>query len=739
MRRVVVSVEPANDPGWLVRVRVAAGGADGPDVVAPYRMAAATVGARTVPATPPDRAPAAAQPHAALCGADAGAAGNPALGGLLDRIDRRDPGADDVRNYGRWLFECLLAPAWDAILALPEFATGHALEVALRWAPDCPLHGLAWEAMHDGEAPLAGHPKRLVAITRLVPGPAPDLVTITAVPRVLFVAGSRLTDPVIRPGALYMGLLRALDAGGQCHARALHAATLDDLQRACEAFAPDVVHLVAHGAQTGDGTVLLLRDDAGGTREVDADGLLAAVTAGGHRPAAVVLSACSTGTPVDAAPFAARLVAGGIPVVSAMGGEVSEPACRLYTRRLAVAVHQGVPIGAAAAHGRRAALLGSTSWSGELDWALPSLFVAAGLDPNRQLTDPTQATAVTRLAESLDLRREPVFIGRHEIVTAADRLVQPDAEAGVIAVTSTGPTTGLGGTRLLRELGWRMLRSGHVPLLLGPYPEAQAPRHVRGLASEILQQAVKITEVVGVPPFLPLTVAEHAAGDEPAHPALARRWIRAAIRAFEKAAEPLDLASARDLLAEDLLRLADVVRGWGPPFGTHSRAVLLCDDVHAWGAPGPDSALEALLAMLGRDGLGRTERTVPVVLTASTTAGAGQSVQSWVRQAGIGVRVHSLGELAPDDALLGYQWVLLHPWTTKPAAEHLVYGHVYTPDPRQVPAWEGALSGMPRSPSTVDRDLYLIAKALSDARIARRDDDDDAWRTYAEGLPGGHP
>ncbi len=95
--------------------------------------------------------------------------------GLLRRLAERTPLPGDVRVYGKWLFDCLLAPAWPDILR-----RHHAVELALDLPLD--LQHLCWEAMDDHTAPLAGHPGLLVAFTRLVDGPAGTPQTLTRIP-----------------------------------------------------------------------------------------------------------------------------------------------------------------------------------------------------------------------------------------------------------------------------------------------------------------------------------------------------------------------------------------------------------------------------------------------------------------------------------------------------------------------------------------------------------------------------
>jgi CHAT domain len=765
VRRVVIDVASLPDlAGWSVHVRTADGGQQ-TDLVAPYVMAVATVGSRRVPRTPADRMPAASaiaaigDAYRALCTGDVDA-----IAGLMDRLTTRTTGPDDVGIYGRWLFECLLAPAWPVITSLPDVVAERAVELALRWpVAEIDLHRMIWEAMRDERGVLAGHPDRLVAITRLVPSQSVTVQTITGVPKVLFASGVRLADPTIRPGAMYMGLLRALDNRGRCRARAVQGASVDDLRDHCERFRPDVVHVVAHGVLLDDGRgALMLPEPSGLEREADATALLAALSAGG-RPLAVVLSVCNTASPGDpgtdpteASPLAVQLVAAGIPVVSAMAGEIFEPACRLYTRRLADAVHGGASVVEASAHGRRAALVGSERH--EIDWALPTLFLAEGLDARLPLVDGTRADALSRLADGLALRREPVFIGRQEILAAADLLVEADSELSVISVLSGASTAKLGGHRLLQEIGWRLLRDGHVPLLLGPYPDKHGPTRARQLVKEILRALVAVTERMDLAPFLPATLWADNPGD-PELAALAnslpsmasvvaRTTIRSKINEYAARPSRVDSDALRDLLADDLARLADRATDWGPPFSAHTRVVVLCVDVHGWASPAPgnglsgtsrDDALDCLLKMLSSSGLGRTQRPVPVVLTGSKTADGGPLLAAWSVHGQPGFREFTLGELAVDDAMLGYQWVLLHPWTTKPSDEADRFGCVYTQGPGQASSWEEILQWVldhPGSPTSVQDRLYDGAELGRRLKACRRDDDEQAWRAYAQANPG---
>jgi hypothetical protein len=723
------------DGGWTVEARYRDGGAL---IVPAYDLDAldlATGGLdQRVPIVPAGRRPPEDAAHFPLC------AGEPDLAArLLDRLAAANTEPDDVLLYGRWLFECLLAPAWPAIRADPAVRQARGVELALEWpVEDTDLHRLVWEAMHDGSAPLAGHRDLLAVITRLVPVEADPPATVTRMPRVLFATGSALTDDVIRPGAMFMGLLRAFESEGLCASRVAQEVTVDDLAEECAAFRPDVVHLVAHGTVAEDGTGLLHLGERRAGAATDGRALAAALVAGGP-PLAVVLSACQSGIasgPAGAAPLAAELVRGGIPIVSAMAGEISEQACRLYSRRLVRAIHDGEPVVAAAAMGRRAALLRAENPSDQMDWAMPALFLASSVPPAFRPVDPKPTLSLIEVAEELGLRQQPVFIGRQEILRLVDDFFcpEPSRRLGLVGVVREGPVHGLGGTRLLREIGFRLLREGHVPLLLGPYSD-RAPVDLRAVLVEIVDRAAKVAEQLGLRPAVstvlgvderfPAAGAVTAAALAALPVEEAHATLLATLGAFGRRRHPLEPGLVRHRLVRDLARLAEAVGGTGEPFGPHTRVVVLADEVHAW-----VGALAPLLAIVGRNGLGTKDRPAPVVVTASLVEGAGPTLRAF-RDERVGMPGHAFPELAtlsPPEAALGFQWVLLHPWRRDRGPE---YRRVYTAARRtsqqDVQAALNVLGGMP---AAVDETLYLAAQILLQVNRFVDADDNQAYAEY---------
>jgi len=763
--RILVDVERRNG-GWAVEVRRAS--RTGDQVLSPgHGMAAVAVTdadgwSRQVPVLPTGRRAglgADLPPDlVALCTGDAAA-----ISALLTRITGRDLDAGDATLYGRWLFACLLAPVWPAILAA---AAGHGVELALRWpADDLALGALVWEAMHDGEAPLVGHPRVLVAMTRVVPAPTPAPATIRRLPRVLFAAGSALDDAVIRPGAVFMGLVRGFDAEGLCVSQAMTNVSLAELGEACARFGPDVVHLVAHGDVADGRAVVRLVDPAepAGVRHVDAEALATALRGPSGMPTAVVLSACGTARPTGPGPtggptggdgptggtvevvdearvagrsIAAELTRRGVPVVVAMSGEVSEQASRMFTRGFVRAMQHGASVVGAAAAGRRAALLHGDPPSRYLDWAMPALFLAESVPPGLRIVDPAPAAWLRSVAEGLDLRREPMFIGHEAILTAADALADPAPERcpALLAAVTEGPLRGLGGSRLLREIGLRLLRLGHLPLLIGPFGDGGAPRDARDLSVRILQAVISVAEALGLTPPPLTTIAVDPTCDTAAGvtaEALAELGARerfdrldTAVAAFATGISPLNPRVLRRALAADLTALARAAAtGLAAPFGPSTRVVVLGDEVHRW-----VGALRPLLSMISRDGLGPPGHPVPVVVTASLLEDEGAVLRRLrdERAGQPGFVFPEITRMPPASAILGFQWVLLHPWLRE-------YPQVYTAarSSSRV-AIEKSLGELKGMPTAVLQDLYLIANVLTFNDVFVAADDEGALRIYEE-------
>ncbi|GAA2333640.1 CHAT domain-containing protein [Dactylosporangium salmoneum] len=699
--RIVIDVRP-DGPDWIVSVGCATPPLE-------HRMPALELpGGRRLPA------PAGADPAK--------------VASMLERIDDNTTDAADVREYGCLLYEALLAPAWPAIQMRPDVVEARGVELALQWpASETALHSMLWEAMYDGNHPLAGHPRLLVAVTRLVPTDVAERPYELQRPaRMLLACGAPLTDAIIRPGAMFVGLVRALETTGMCSPRVDLHVTAQHLADACREFRPDLVHLIAHGAAGGESGVVSLGSGRPGGGDVDGAQLLAALTDGG-RPAAVILSACRSGSinpRTGALPLAAQLVGGGIPVVVAMTGDIAETACRLYTNKMLEALREGEPLVAAAARGRRAALIGEMSSLHRLDWAMPALFLARNVEPGARLIDPEQAHRLGDIARELELLMQPVFIGRNAFLSQIDAAFPPERRpgTGLVIVGRDGPIASLGGTRLLREIGHRLLRRGHLPILLGPFSQ-MAPTTLLQVICQITTKMAQFAEQteVRLPASRLLGLRGTTDWPMPAAEDEIEAYYTASYELSQRDPSAVVPDRTRSRLRSDLYALALAAADAGPPFGAHTTPVLLLDELHRW-----EGVVRQLLGLVRPSGLGTARLPIPVIATASLSAGDGEAVRQFIspRKNQPGYLYEELRALGSAEAALGFQWVLMRPW-----GEHPAYVAPTSTDHAMLAKTLLRLSGQPKA---VNGDLYLLAGALSDLGLLEQVDDDKVYADFAE-------
>jgi hypothetical protein len=447
-----------------------------------------------------------------------------------------------------------------------------------------------------------------------------------------------------------MGIMRHLERkGGAIQPRVVESATAEALTWQLEHFQPDVLHVIGHGRWFAvDGCVKLQLHPGpsaeAGEEFVTAAQLLDVFAAARHAPRMVVLSVCQTGSSrtvlsldgaLNTLPFAARLVAGGVPVVVAMAGDISDTACRVFTRALTQAIGDGVPIADAAIRGRRAAFHAVPNRS-SADWLLPAVFLAENVPGDTRLVDTASIVAARHRCHFLELDWEPVFCGRGDFVEATDRLLDSGDPLNVLVAYTDDSRKSYGGMRLLRELAARVVRAGRLPVLLGPFDEAP-PTSLEDFAEEI---SIKLDD---------MRAHLHLPGKPDGLVAAAGSGKRDLVRAVRKAfAELVD-----DLTATDPVRDA-----------SEPKVVLLCHRVDRW----DDDVLHELFAarhgMLGPQGLGTGEFPVPVVLTGADDGDLRKarmercSGAAWVKFA-------PLGRLRMDDEdpedILAYLWWLLNP------------------------------------------------------------------------------
>lgn len=389
-----------------------------------------------------------------------------------------------------------------------------------------------------------------------------------------------------------------------------------------------------------------------------------------------------------------------------MAGDIADTACRVFTRALTQAIDQGMPLVRAVILGRRAAFYNrdSPDLLESIDWMLPVLFLSERIPSATRLVDTAATTTAKERARRFDLVREPVFCGRAQFITAFDRLID-DSDALNVLVAHTDDQESYGGMRLLRELGARAVRSGRVPVLLGPCDKV-APTNRQELADQFRDKLEEIRVNLG----------------------LANREVRAVAVAADPQAKPKHLARAirsdLDELERDLPE-SDLVRN-----SPHPRAVLLCHQVHRW-----LDALDDLLEMLGPQGLGPGEHPLPVVMTGADSDERGSQLREARLEKYNGatwIRFEPLGRFRSDDDdpedILAYQWWLLNPMGRHP---------VFAPRRGSTNDWQGILRqhlGDKRKPLYDEPSLFGMAQALVPFFFTS-DTDNDVLTAFARAAP----
>ncbi|WP_437593028.1 CHAT domain-containing protein [Sorangium sp. So ce1000] len=664
--RVLLAVE-RRSTGWTVRI----GRVRGPSSVEPLAerelpACDASTGRFPLPPSAEADAIATGEPHRDLCRGPGAAA---RLEELLAQIAARAPAVGTVVALGRYLFATLVGDTlWQAITGAALDDEPICLDLAIA-AEDTDFAQLPWEMMRTPTLFLAGMPAPRIAVVRLVASAVTTPAPIERPLRVLFVVGSTLDDPEIRAGAEYLGLLRRLEARQMAiHSRILVAATVDDVEGAVKAFAPAVVHFVAHGdvdAASGRGYIVL-RERAPGSRDAGkpktcfGDALVSKLSPGGALPPVVLLSTCHSAEGArspGATSLAAELVQKGVPLVVGMGGRVADQACRLFTRRFYEALIEGAPVDLATAHGRRAGFQGLADHEAMPDWAFPVLFAGDKVEP--WLPRPAVCVADRIEAVARAFRADnnpPVLCDRIEAIGAYDELVaahRAERDPWVLVLQVSDATAGerngpqYGMTRLIEELAARAVYDGFLPSFVrsAPYPVPTTPLQV---AEWILQAANDTRELFGEERLSGGQVSALRDIEEGGAAAGLDQAIRDARRSF--AQRPGKIVAMA--LRRDLARLA--AEGKRPP-------LVLLDAIHLWG----DNATILADELLIPTGLGIAPR-FPVILTCNTRitqAGhtrACEALTRFIERAHAHVRHVQLGPFAEPIARLAYHQYLLH-------------------------------------------------------------------------------
>jgi hypothetical protein len=597
-----------------------------------------------------------------------------------------------IVEYGRALFDALIGAAeWQTIVDSAHQQKERLIELALAWPPtDTHLSRLHWEMMHDGNQFLAAGlvaPDNTVvdvAITRVVPQTTWTAGQVSALPRVLFVIGTSLTDATIRPGEEVMAILRGdTESEFAISTSILENATPTLVQNRVKSFQPDVVHFICHGKiniATNSGEIQVKPDPNTAQTSFDASQVWQWLSAGKKAPQIVILSACQTGTavvdllgPAAVAPFAAQLVSAGVPVVIAMSGRVSDLACRLFTRRFSQALAGGKTLVAATAKGRRSAIAEGNAATMSVDWGYPTVYLSQNVDADYQPGGKKRGDTglQTRILPYQLRTSQPAFYGRNEFFQVFGELFSETKFGAVMAAFTVDDIKGYGRTRLLEELVIQALRDGHVPCaVLASQPGWKAPKNPLDVAVAIDRAMETAREALGlntrnVGPIMLLQFLADGNLELADRP----EWLVNVLRRHRWNKEypsQISPGAIAEIIERQFLELMAEARREKPAILTeNSRAVLLLDDLHDYIKEFEPIATEHKLGVWG---FGTEQEPVPVVAAFSLGTATNDMTKPIAESNYSGWRALPLRAFATDkdrrEDMRAYARVLMNPFTT---------------------------------------------------------------------------
>jgi hypothetical protein len=636
---------------------------------------------------------------------------------VYERITNRTPHAggpdrmSDMEAFGSYLFDVLIGvELWREILLAAGSDDLIELAIQVASAPDVKghesyLNRLPWEMMRrpgrfliEGVTKAEADVPKTVAVTRRVAGTKNlEGLQIERTPRVLFVVGTSLTETQIRPGAEFMGLLRQFKSNQSSFlSKTLQRATLQQIGDEVRSFRPDVVHFICHGGTDPESGAGYLNLELGknekeavgeaGAKQTQRTGsqiLTYLKDEEGRLPAVVVLSACySAGQRIgkmlaghEAAPLAQELVSGGVPVVVGMSGQISDTACRMFTRQFGASLLTGEQLVKATGFGRRTAFAEGPPPLNSVDWALPAVFLAEGVAPDYAPVKPeadADAATVFKWLKGYGVDLAPVFCSREEFFDAYYQLFKP-YEPSVLVAYAEKDIKDWGKTRLLQQLAATALREGHVPCLLSSaVADWQPPKTIGQFCVEMLKSVGQARDALGLPPplesILLQILLECAEVTERASkikevcknsPKVCFDRLMSTLIGM-KLGDSVKTGDVREALRIELLNLIQEAREKYPNIiKKESRALILLDEAHRY-----DKALDPLFKeLLGDSGLGTAEEPAPVVISLAMGTSADENLKEPMEKLRSRIRFLKLPAFRDDEYMMVYQQVLLHPFT----------------------------------------------------------------------------
>ncbi|MBI1332724.1 MAG: CHAT domain-containing protein [Armatimonadetes bacterium] len=379
-------------------------------------------------------------------------------------------GSGDRSDLAQHLLNVLIDPGQQADV----FGTGPGprVDLAIEMDFDDPLAAIPWELVLSAKVGSKTLAQLGATVTRLVRSEAPAPVPFERPIKVLFVSGTPIDDPAVKAGTEFYCIARNFTLGKRpFRTRLVVHASLDELVAAAKELEPHVIHFAGHGEFGAAGASIQLRDPTPGSdfMRVTPEQLIAELK--GILPTMMILSACQTGNTQpfgagETASFAAQLVKGGIPIVAAMAGKITDLATRTFTRSLMTALVNGEPIVEVTGMARQK-VFNEVNASGE--WIYPGLFCAPSVPVNFTIGSAQVTEEEERLQKRIDRfvetdRFEPHLCLRENVWAAYANVLNGKALPSLHIFGGTN----MGKSRILRELARQAVREGHLAIGISP-------------------------------------------------------------------------------------------------------------------------------------------------------------------------------------------------------------------------------------------------------------------------------
>lgn len=373
------------------------------------------------------------------------------LSEALPSIERRDVDAGYLIQLGDYLFAELFndASLMERYRTSLGTVRGQGKGLRVRLSFDDPgLAAFPWEFLHDPQEDGFLAISAETALVRYVPMRGPVRPLAVSLPLRVLVAIASPRDltrlDVRRERGLIEDALADLQARRNAQLLVVEGATTAKINDAMKTFRPHIFHFIGHGVFADDQAYLALEDDEGAARlisEREFSEIFASVT----ETRLAVLNACQSATLSNTLPLvglAPKLLQRQLSAVVAMQQPLSDRAALVFSRSFYRSLALGAPVDGAVSMARGD--IYTELGSGQIDWAIPVLFLRAQDGRLFRVEDKAQAVQKLEIPsppepQSIPLQRG--FGGREEIVALCEASLEQFGNVTITGMTGIGKSS----------------------------------------------------------------------------------------------------------------------------------------------------------------------------------------------------------------------------------------------------------------------------------------------------------